>query len=144
VEELVKSLVETGMIVERGGAFGFAQAPGRIQVPDTIQDVILVRIDRLEESRRKALQLASVIGREFSVSLLSTIADLQEPLAECLQELKALELIYERSLYPEHLCIFKHALTQEVAYHSLLIQTRKGTAQPRRRRHRGVVFRATP
>ena len=87
--------------------------------------MILSRIDRLEESPRKALQLASVIGREFAVALLETIADLNEPLAESLRKLKGLELIYERSVFPEHTCIFKHALTQEVAYNSLLLQHRK-------------------
>ena len=71
------------------------------------------------------MQLASVIGREFAVALLETIADLSEPLAESLRKLKGLELIYERSVFPEHTCFFKHALTQEVAYNSLLLQRRK-------------------
>src|SRR6185503_12328256 len=71
------------------------------------------------------LQLASVIGREFTMSLLERIFDLQEHLSESLRELKSLELIYEQSLFPELAYLFKHALTQDVAYNSLLIQRRK-------------------
>ena len=97
----------------------------RIEVPDTIQDLIMSRIDRLEEAPRTVLQLASVIGREFAVSLLEGIAQQKEPLVESLQKLKSLELIYDRSLFPEHTCFFKHALTQEVAYESLLPERRK-------------------
>jgi tetratricopeptide (TPR) repeat protein len=96
-----------------------------VHIPETIQDVIMCRIDHLQPSSKRALQLASVIGREFAVGLLETIADLDEPLAESLKQLKALELIYERSLFPEHTCMFKHSLTQEVAYNSLLIKRRK-------------------
>ena len=125
VEEMIKSLLETSAIAHHSGNCEAVQTLSWTEVPDTIQDVILSRIDRLEESPRKALQLASVIGREFAVALLETIADLSEPLAESLRKLKGLELIYERSVFPEHTCIFKHALTQEVAYNSLLLQRRK-------------------
>ncbi len=125
VEEMIKSLDESGALRARKGASASSDPPLRIQVPDTIQDVIMSRIDRLEESPRTTLQLASVIGREFSVNLLETIADLNEPLADSLQKLKSLELIYERSFFPEHTCFFKHALTQEVAYNSLLLLRRK-------------------
>jgi class 3 adenylate cyclase/tetratricopeptide (TPR) repeat protein len=125
IEEMIKSLIEGGIIDQREGQFQFAQTRAAAQVPDTIQGVIMGRIDRLDACSRKALQLASVIGREFAVTLLQTIADLREPVTQCLQKLKALELIYERSLFPEHVCMFKHALTQEVAYNTLLIQDRK-------------------
>jgi class 3 adenylate cyclase/tetratricopeptide (TPR) repeat protein len=125
VEELIKSLTEIGALRQQQGISGPSGTLSSNQVPDTIQDVIMSRIDRLEESPKRTLQLASVIGREFEVSLLETIADLEEPLADSLQKLKGLELIYERSVFPEHTCFFKHALTQEVAYNSLLVQHRK-------------------
>ncbi|HLH55169.1 MAG TPA: AAA family ATPase [Verrucomicrobiae bacterium] len=125
VEEMIKSLVETGALQCQPASGPASNTVSSLQVPDTIQDVIMARIDRLEESPRKALQLASVIGREFAVNLLETIADLSEPLGESLQKLKDLELIYERSVFPEYTCFFKHALTQEVAYNSLLLQRRK-------------------
>jgi class 3 adenylate cyclase/tetratricopeptide (TPR) repeat protein len=125
VEEMIKSLVEAGALQSLPGIDPASNTVSSLQVPDTIQDVIMSRIDRLEDAPRKALQLASVIGREFAVNLLETIADLSEPLAESLQKLKNLELIYERSVFPEYTCFFKHALTQEVAYNSLLLQRRK-------------------
>jgi class 3 adenylate cyclase/tetratricopeptide (TPR) repeat protein len=125
VEEMIKTLLESGALAQQAGRCEALQTASWSEIPNTIQDLILSRVGRLEESARKALQLASVIGREFAVPLLETIADLNEPLGESLRKLKALELIYERSVFPEHTCIFKHALTQEVAYNSLLLQRRK-------------------
>jgi tetratricopeptide (TPR) repeat protein len=125
VEEMIKSLLEVGALEPRDGSSKAVKTSARIEVPDAIQDVIMSRIDRLEPSPRKALQLASVIGREFTIELLETISELNEPLAESLQKLKSAELIYERSVFPQYTCFFKHALTQEVAYNSLLLQRRK-------------------
>jgi tetratricopeptide (TPR) repeat protein len=125
VEEIVNSLLETATLTRHNKQYQLSKPLTAVHVPDRIQDVIMGRIDRLAESPRRALQLASVIGREFAVGLLATIADFNEPLAESIQKLKDLELIHERSVLPEHICIFKHALTQEVAYNSLLIQRRK-------------------
>ncbi|MBI2947010.1 MAG: AAA family ATPase, partial [Verrucomicrobia bacterium] len=125
VEEVIKSLLETGALRRQNGRYVAAKSLDEIHVPDTIQDVIMGRIDRLEESPKKALQLASVIGREFTVSLLDRISDLREQLGKLLQDLKVLELIYERSLFPELAYMFKHALTQDVTYNSLLLQRRK-------------------
>lgn len=125
VEEMIKSLLEAGALEHRDGSYKAARISARIEVPDAIQDVIMSRIDRLENSPRKALQLASVIGREFTIELLETISDLNESLAEALEKLKSAELIYERNVFPQYTCFFKHALTQEVAYNSLLLQRRK-------------------
>ena len=85
----------------------------------------MARIDRLEDVPKRALQLASVIGREFTVRLLERISDVHAQLDRFLQELKVLEFIYERSFYPELAYMFKHALTHDVAYNSLLMQHRK-------------------
>ena len=85
----------------------------------------MARIDRLEEAPKRTLQLASVIGREFTRRLLDRIADIRDRTEEFLQELKAIELIYEKSVFPELAYMFKHALTHEVAYNSLLVQRRK-------------------
>lgn len=125
LEEMIKSLLERGVLRQNGRTYEVVRTFSWSDVPDAVQDVIMSRIDRLEESPRKALQLASVIGREFPVNLLETIADLDEPLTESLRTLKGLELIYERKIFPEHTCFFKHALTQEVAYASLLMKRRK-------------------
>jgi len=125
VEEVVKALQEVGALRPTGYQYVLAKSPDAIVVPDTIQDMIMARIDRLEEGPKKVLQLASVIGREFTRRLLDRIAEVGDGTEECLRELKAGELIYEKSFFPEPTYLFKHALTHEVAYNSLLVQRRK-------------------
>ena len=93
--------------------------------PDTVQDVIMARIDRLGEEPKRVLQLAAVIGREFTDRLLDRLAGTHDATDAAMRELKAKELIYEKSLFPEPAYLFKHALTQEVAYNSLLIKRRR-------------------
>jgi predicted ATPase len=122
VEEMVKSLLEVGALRRAGEEYVLAKRLDEIFVPDTIQDVIMARIDRLEEAPKRTLQLASVIGREFTRRLLDRIADIRAQTEEVLRDLKAIELIYEKSLFPELAYMFKHALTHEVAYGSLLVQ----------------------
>ncbi|MFQ5962262.1 MAG: hypothetical protein ACE5MG_12780, partial [Candidatus Methylomirabilales bacterium] len=125
VEEVIKALREVGVIRPAGDRYILAKRLDEIFVPDTIQDVIMARIDRLEEAPKKTLQLASVIGREFTRRLLDRLADIRGRTEEFLRELKAIELIYEKSLFPELTYMFKHALTHEVAYNSLLVGRRK-------------------
>jgi tetratricopeptide (TPR) repeat protein len=125
IEEVVRSLQETGAIQRVGDRFAIAQPMASVVVPDTVQDVIMARIDRLEEPAKKTLQLASVIGREFTRRLLDRIADIRGRTEEFLQELQAIELIYQRRIYPELEYMFKHALTHDVAYNSLLVQRRR-------------------
>jgi tetratricopeptide (TPR) repeat protein len=125
VEEVVKSLLEVGVLRRTVDGYMLAKRLDEIVVPDTIQDVIMARIDRLAEAPKRTLQLASVIGREFTRRLLDRMADMQARTEEVLRELKAIELIYEKSLFPELAYMFKHALTHEVAYTSLLMQRRK-------------------
>lgn len=124
-EEVVKSLRETGAIRQEGDGYILAKPFNAIEVPDTIQDILMARIDRLQEPPKKTLQLASVIGREFTHRLLDRLADIRERTEMHLEELKAIELIYEKSLFPELAYMFKHALTQDVAYNSLLEQRRQ-------------------
>jgi class 3 adenylate cyclase/tetratricopeptide (TPR) repeat protein len=125
VEEVVKALQEVGAIRRAGDRYVLARRLDEILVPDTIQDVISARIDRLAEAPKKTLQLASVIGREFTRRLLERIAEIRDRTEEFLRDLKSLELIYEKSAHPELAYMFKHALTHEVAYGSLLVQRRK-------------------
>ena len=126
VEELVKSLSETGAIRREGARWVLGRPLDQISVPDTIQDVLMSRIDRLEDEPRQALQLAAVIGREFTQRLLDRIAEIRAgTTAAVLRELQAIELIYEKALFPELAYMFKHALTQDVAYGSLLTQRRR-------------------
>jgi class 3 adenylate cyclase/tetratricopeptide (TPR) repeat protein len=125
VEEVVKSLLEVGALRRAEQGYILAKRLDEIFVPDTIQDVIMARIDRLEEAQKRTLQLASVIGREFTRRLLDRLAEVRARTEEVLRELKAVEFIYEKNVFPELAYMFKHALTHEVAYNSLLMQRRK-------------------
>ena len=125
VEEVIKSLKEIGAIRRSQDRFVLARPLDDVFIPDKIQDVIQARIDRLDEAPKKTLQLASVIGRRFTHRLLVRLADNRGEGDADLQELKALELIYEKDIYPELAYMFKHALTQDVAYNSLLENRRR-------------------
>jgi DNA-binding NtrC family response regulator/tetratricopeptide (TPR) repeat protein len=107
-------LEELGLaITERG------DAPGSAAVPDTIQEALMARIDRLADASKRVLQTASVLGREFSLRLLGALWQGPGGLDSHLVELKRLEFLYEQSGADEPAWVFKHALTQEVAYESL-------------------------
>jgi class 3 adenylate cyclase/tetratricopeptide (TPR) repeat protein len=125
MEELTHSLLENGSIQRTKDQYILSKKPSDLQVPDTIQGIIAARIDRLEENLKRIMQVASVIGREFAFRILQAISDLREDLKAELLNLQGLELIYEKSLFPELEYVFKHALTQEVAYNSLLSNRRK-------------------
>jgi len=125
IEELTCALQERGYLNKGSDTYLLARQPGEIQVPDTVQGIIAARIDRLEEELKRIVQVASVIGREFSFSILDSITDAQHDLKGGLQRLQALEFIYEESLFPELKYVFKHALVQDVAYNSLLIKRRR-------------------
>ncbi len=120
MEELTHTLLENGSIRKEEDRYVLACKPSDLQVPDTVQGIIAARIDRLEENLKKIMQVASVIGREFAFRILQTIIGMREELKAHLLNLQGLEFIYEKSLFPELEYIFKHALTQEVAYNSLL------------------------
>jgi class 3 adenylate cyclase/tetratricopeptide (TPR) repeat protein len=125
MEELTHSLLENGSIQMKDKQYVLARKASDLQVPDTIQGIIAARIDRLEENLKRIMQVASVIGREFAFRILQAISEMREDLKSQLLNLQGLELIYEKSLFPELEYIFKHALTQEVAYNSLLSNRRK-------------------
>jgi tetratricopeptide (TPR) repeat protein len=125
IEEVTRSLVEAGVLRRTKDAYSLEQPVEQIRVPDTIQEVILSRIDRLEREAKEAIQLASVIGREFTVRVLNRISHVEVKVDGLLAELKSLELIYEKARFPELSYMFKHALTHDVAYSTLLLKQRK-------------------
>jgi len=125
IEEVTKSLLESGALRREGGVLLLATPAEQIKVPETIQEVILSRIDRLEREPRDAIQLASVIGREFTARILDRISDVKAELHDLLAGLKSLELIYEKAYHPELSYMFKHALTHDVAYSTLLVERRR-------------------
>ena len=125
IEEVTKTLLDLGVLARENGNYHLVKSLAEVSVPDTIQGIIMARLDRLGEDGKRMVQLASVIGRQFLVRLLERIAGLTGQLEGLLQELKTLEIIYEQGLLPEPAYIFKHAVIQDVAYHSLLVQRRK-------------------
>src|SRR5208337_4977178 len=125
VEEMTKSLVDLGFLARENGHYRVTKALEDLSVPDTMQGIIMARLDRLGGDGKRMVQLASVIGRQFVVRLLERVAGLSGKLEGLLGELKALEIIYEQGLLAEPGYIFKHAVIQDVAYSSLLVQSRK-------------------
>jgi class 3 adenylate cyclase/tetratricopeptide (TPR) repeat protein len=101
------------------------QREGDRAIPDTVQGVIMARIDRLSEPTKRLLRIASVLGREFSLKLLDQVWDGSGALHPHLIELKRLEFVYERAGGDEPVYVFKHALTQDVAYDGLLTHRRQ-------------------
>ena len=121
LEESVRTLVETGVLVGERGAYRLARPLEGLQVPATVQAVLAARIDRLPPEEKRLLQTAAVIGTEVPWPLLQAIADEpDEALHRGLAHLQAAEFLYETSLFPERVYTFKHALTHEVAYGGLL------------------------
>jgi tetratricopeptide (TPR) repeat protein len=126
LEESVRTLMETGVLLGERGAYRLAQALASIQVPATVQVVLAARMDRLPPEEKHLLQTAAVIGHEVPLPLLHAIADVPEAvLHRGLAHLQAAEFLYETRLFPERELMFKHALTHEVAYGSLLQERRR-------------------
>ena len=126
LEESVRTLEETGVLVGEPGAYRLVQELPTIQVPATVHAVLAARIDRLPPEEKHLLQTAAVIGTEVPLTLLQAIAELPEAaLHRGLTHLQAAEFLYETRLFPEHAYTFKHALTHEVAYGSLLQERRR-------------------
>jgi class 3 adenylate cyclase/tetratricopeptide (TPR) repeat protein len=113
LEELTRAVMEHGDL------------QAEVIVPDTIQGVLSARIDRLPEAHKRLLQTASVLGREFSPRLLRAIWDGVDSLDGILAELKRMEFLFERTGTEDAIYVFKHALTQDVAYESLLTARRQ-------------------
>jgi class 3 adenylate cyclase/tetratricopeptide (TPR) repeat protein len=125
VEEVTKTLLDLGIIRRDNGGYRMVRGATEVSVPDTIQGIIMARLDRLGEDGKRTVQLASVIGRRFMHRLLERIAGFTGQLEGLLQELKSLEIIYEQGLLQEPAYTFKHAVIQDVAYNSLLVHRRK-------------------
>ena len=143
IEEVTTALLERGVLQQRDGSYVLARPVEQIHIPNTVQEVILSRIDRLEREAKDALQLASVIGREFTARLLGRISDVQTQLDGTLQELKALELIFQKAYFPELAYMFKHALTHDRPTHAAA-GAAQGAASHRGSGHRGAVCRPAP
>ncbi|MCJ7825783.1 MAG: ABC transporter substrate-binding protein, partial [Anaerolineales bacterium] len=125
LEEVIRHLMEQGLIVQDEEGWRATKELEEISIPDTLQGVLLARIDRLEEDVRRTLQMAAVIGKSFLYRILDTIAEAEMQLDTHLSQLQRVDLVREKARLPELEYIFKHALTQEAAYNSLLHERRK-------------------
>ncbi len=125
IEEVVRSLIDEGAVVVKNGSFEVTEEINNITIPHTINDVLMVRIDRLEEKTRNLVKIASVIGRNFFYRILAEVAGIIDDLEGKLSYLKDIQFIRERKRMDEVEYLFKHALTQEAAYESILPQKRK-------------------
>lgn len=123
-EEVVTTLLETGTLA-KNGSWTLTAPLESTGVPSTVQGVLAARIDRLDEDHRRVLREAAVIGREFLYDLVSRISMVDTPLDAALDDLEHADLIREKQWDRELEYIFKHALTQEVAYEGLLKSERK-------------------
>jgi class 3 adenylate cyclase/predicted ATPase len=121
LEESVRTLVETRVLTGERGNYRLDKPIESTRVPATVQAVLASRIDRLPPEEKCLLQSASVIGKDFSFALLQAIAELtDEPLRRGLTHLQAAEFLFETNFFPDLEYTFKHALTHEVAYKSLI------------------------
>jgi tetratricopeptide (TPR) repeat protein len=126
LEESVRTLLETNALEGERGAYRLARALHAVQVPATIQALLAARIDRLAPDDKRLLQAASVIGTDVPFPLLQALAERpDEDLRRGLARLQAAELLSERTIFPEPEYTFRHALTHEVAYGSLLHDQRR-------------------
>jgi predicted ATPase/class 3 adenylate cyclase len=131
MEEIVQALIEQGVLVHDGVGAGLRPAPTMtitdLRIPTTIQGILTSRIDRLPLAEKDLLLTLAVIGKEFPFSLLrQVVSQPEDALHRLLAHLQAAEFIYEQPAFPEPEYTFKHALTQEVAYGSVLQDRRKG------------------
>jgi class 3 adenylate cyclase/predicted ATPase len=126
LEESARTLIETQVLVGERGAYRLANAITSIQVPPTVQAILAARIDRVPAEEKHILQAAAVIGTDVPLALLQAVVELpEEELRRHLTHLQAAEFLYEARLFPELEYTFKHALTCEVTYGSLLQERRR-------------------
>jgi class 3 adenylate cyclase/tetratricopeptide (TPR) repeat protein len=126
IEEFIRSLIDLKIIKKEDHKYFLSKDIQDVMIPVTIQDVIMARVDSLTEDAKEVLQTGSVIEREFSYELIKRVMGIPEQeLLSHLSVLKDSELIYERGIYPQSICIFKHALTRQVVYDSILSRRKK-------------------
>jgi len=126
MEEVVQTLAEEGVLRGERGRYRLERVPTDLHISPTVQGVLAARIDRLAPEEKALLQHLAVIGREFPLSLVRLVVEqAEEELYRVLSALQRKEFLYEQPAFPEVEYLFKHALTQEVAYHSVLQERRK-------------------
>jgi type II secretory pathway predicted ATPase ExeA/tetratricopeptide (TPR) repeat protein len=125
IEEVGRSFIDEGVVVLKDGQFEVTEKVEKVVIPETIQDVLMARIDRLDEESKSLVKVASVIGRTFFYKILAEVAKTIDSIDNKLDYLKEIQLIRERERMKELEYLFKHALVQEATYTSILLQKRK-------------------
>jgi class 3 adenylate cyclase len=125
LEEVVRSLIEVGAVVLEKGEYQVTDKIKQVVIPQSIHALVMTRIDRLDEATRNLVRMAAVIGRNFFYKILNEVASNIEEIDRRLDHLKEIQLIRERKRMEELEYLFKHALAQEAAYNSILLQRRK-------------------
>jgi class 3 adenylate cyclase/tetratricopeptide (TPR) repeat protein len=125
IEEVVRSFIDDSAIISQNGAFKVTEKINKMVIPNTINDVLMARIDRLDDKTRNLVKVASVIGRSFFYRVLKEVLKTIEDIDSRLAYLKEIQLLRERRRMEELEYFFKHALAQETAYESILKQKRK-------------------
>ena len=127
LEEVIRTLIDSGAVARdaSSGRWRTTAQIETIRIPNTIQGVIMARLDHLDEGLKQVLRVASVIGRSFLYRVLKAISEAGQRLDDELIELQTTELIREKQHLPELEYMFKHALAQEATYESILLQKRR-------------------
>ena len=124
VEEVIRSLIDAGLVYRQGQTWHASDEIETVTVPETVQAVIQSRVDRLEPALKQVLQWASVMGRLFQPRVLAQVIPTAIDLAETLWRLEDQALLYQEETVPEEVYAFKHVLTQEAIYQTLLRRQR--------------------
>ena len=125
IEELCRTLIESGALVLENGEAILAGGIDKLLIPDTVQAVLKSRLDRLDPEAREVLRCAAVIGRRFGLELLSEVVPSRQRVDAALETLRSAGLVHRSGLVPEPTYRFKHALTLDVTYESLLERQKK-------------------
>ncbi len=125
VEEVIRSLLDAKLVVRDDEHWRATREIENIAVPDTLASVIAARLDRLDETAKRTAQTAAVVGREFQYDVLADVSDAPQAIEPALVMLQQRELVREKSRLPQRVFLFKHALTQETAYGSILMSKRR-------------------
>ncbi len=125
LEEIIRNLIDQEVLVHDGATWRATKEIAQVSIPDSLHGVLQARIDRLGEDVRSTLQLAAVIGKSFLYRILESITEAEQELDAHLAQLQRVDLVREKTRRPELEYIFKHSLTQEAAYGSLLVERRR-------------------
>ncbi|MFC2155523.1 protein kinase [Acidobacteriota bacterium] len=125
IEEVVRSFIDENVLEVRDGRFVITEKIDSVVIPETVQDVIMARLDRLDDTTKTLLKEASVIGRHFFLKILEKVSDAGADIKDRLAFLEKVQLIQERTRLGEIGYRFKHALVQDVTYESILLKKRK-------------------